>query len=82
MGPGIALLAAGALTATAAVVKGKAPSPSIFAGAAIAGGALLGLAQVSPDVASRFATLVVLTAILTSGAELALGASRLIGANR
>lgn len=78
MGPGIALLAAGSITAAGAVARGGWPSPRIFVGSAIAGAALLGVAQVSPEVASRFATLVVITALLTSGYDLAVGLNRLV----
>ena len=80
MGPGIAILAAGGLTAVARVVNGRKPEPAIFAGAVIGGAALLAIAQVSPELASRFGTLVVITALLTAGADVATGASRVLGA--
>lgn len=80
MGPGFAMLAVGGLTATARVVKGHKPEPAIFAGAVIAGAVLLAVAQASPELASRFAMLVVITSLLTSGADIAAGALRLIGA--
>ena len=77
MGPGIALLAAGAVTMAGQIAKGKTPRPRIIIGAAIAGGALVGLGQASPEVASRFATLILVTALLTSGADLATGVRNL-----
>lgn len=79
MGPGLALLTAGALTATAAISRGGWPEPRIFIGSAIAGAALLGIAEVSPEVASKFATLVLITALLTSGVEVSTAVTRLIG---
>ena len=79
MGPGFALLTVGAITGTAALVRGELPSSRVFAGAAIAGGVLVAVGQASPDVASRFATVVLITALLTSGVELATAAGRLTG---
>lgn len=79
MGPGLALLTAGGISATAAIVRGGWPSPRIFIGSAIAGAALLGVAEVSPEVAGKFATLVLITAFLTSGVELSTAVTRSIG---
>lgn len=78
MAPGIAILAAGGITAVAAIVRGAKPSPNVIAGAVIAGGILTAIAAQSPDVAGKYATLVLITAILTSGADIATGISRLV----
>jgi hypothetical protein len=79
MGPGIALLTAGGITAVGQIARGRPPSPRILIGSAIAGGLLIGLGRSSPELASRFGTLVLLTAALTSGADVALAISRLLG---
>lgn len=79
MGPGFAAIGAGAITATGYFARGKKPPAGVFIGAGIAGVALLVIAQGSPQVASRFGTLIVLTALLTSGVDVARGINRAIG---
>lgn len=78
MGPGIALLIAGGLTMAAQASRGSAPAPRILIGSAIVGGVLVGVGQKSPELAGKFATLILVTALLTSGSDLAKAASRLI----
>lgn len=78
MGPGIALLAAGGLTTIAGITRGRPPSPRVMIGAAIAGGVLVAVGGRSPELAAKFGTLVLVTALLTSGADLALAAGRLL----
>lgn len=79
MGPGFAALGAGAITATAYLARGKTPPPAVFIGAGVAGVALLLVAQASPAVAGRFGTLILLTALLTSGVDVARGVNRAVG---
>lgn len=80
MGPGLKVLAAGALTATAQIVNGKWPSPRLIAGVGIAGLVLVGIASKSPDVAGAFGTLIFLTALMVSGYDVAKAAGNVLKA--
>lgn len=82
MGPGFAALGAGGITIAGYLARGRTPPPAVFIGAGIAGVALLTLASASPELASRFGTLVLLTALLTSGADVARGVSRAVGSSK
>ena len=73
MTPSVTLAAAAALTAVGALARGQAPAPRIFVGAAVGGLALAGLAQLAPEAAVRFAGVVLLTALVTSGYDVSKG---------
>lgn len=79
MGPGFTILAAGGLTVLGSIARGQAPSPRIFLGTAIAGAGILALANFQPDAAAKFAAVVFLTALLTSGYDVATGVNRALG---
>lgn len=81
MGPAFAILGAAGVTALGQAAKGKVPSPTIIVGGAVAGAAMAALAGPSPELAGKFATLVLLTALLTSGADVALAVFHLLGVN-
>ena len=76
MSPAWMIAGAGALTLTAQLARGQAPSPRVVIGAAVAGGALLLIAQGAPEAAGKFAGLVLTTALLTSGYDVAQGVAR------
>lgn len=73
MGPALQVGIAGGLTIIGAIARGDAPSPRIFVGVAVAGAGVLGLAQLAPDAARSLATVILLTALLTSGYDVARG---------
>jgi hydrogenase/urease accessory protein HupE len=64
---------AAGLTAAAALARGHAPAPRIFVGAVVAGTVLAIASQAAPQAAQRFAGVVFLTALLTSGYDVAKG---------
>lgn len=76
MTPAIMVGTAAGLTVLAYIARGDAPPPRVFLGAAIAGGGFLALAQASPDLASKLAAVVFITALLTSGYDVAQGVGR------
>ncbi len=63
-----AAVTAGGLAAASQIVKGNVPRLSIALGALGVGVALTAIAGFAPGVAAAFAVLVILTALLTSGA--------------
>lgn len=71
MGPGFSIAAAGALSAVAQIVRGEWPSARILVGVGIAGAALLTIAQSSPELASAFGTLVLVTSLMVNGVDVA-----------
>jgi|CXWL01.1.fsa_nt_gi hypothetical protein len=73
MAPALLVTAAGTLTVVGQLAAGRAPSPRIFLGVAIAGAGMLGLAQAAPDAATQLATVVLITALLTSGYDVSRG---------
>ena len=73
MTPSITLAAAAAITAVGYLARGRTPAPRIFIGAAVAGTALALIGQAAPEAAARFAGVVLLTALLTSGYDVAQG---------
>jgi hypothetical protein len=75
MGPATSILAAGALTATAQVVRGQWPSPRLIAGVGIAGAVMLAFAGQNPAIAQRFGTLVLLTSLVVNGVDVAKAAN-------
>lgn len=75
MSPALLIAAAGGLTIVGNIAAKKAPSPRIFVGIAVAGAGMLGLAQLAPEAAQQLATVVLLTALLTSGYDVASGVS-------
>lgn len=79
MGPGFAALGAGGITIAGYLARGKTPPTSVFIGAGIAGVALLALSSASPELAARFGTLILVTALFTSGVDVARGVSRAVG---
>lgn len=79
MGPGFAALGAGGLTIAGYLARGQSPPPAVFIGAGLAGVVLLTVASASPEIAARFGTLLLLTAFLTSGMDVAKGINRAIG---
>ena len=81
MAPALSGLAAAGITMVGQLAHGRTPSPVILVGGAIAGGALAALAGPSPELAAKFGTLVLLTALLTSGADVALAVFNLLGIN-
>lgn len=76
------IAAAAGLTVTAALVRRQAPAPRIFVGAAVAGTALALVAHAAPTAASRFAGVVLLTALLTSGYDVAKGVNNALNQPR
>jgi hypothetical protein len=76
MGPGLTIAGAGLLTVLGSIARKQAPHPRIFLGTAVAGAGVLILAQHSPDAAAKFAAVVFLTALLTSGYDVAQGVTR------
>jgi hypothetical protein len=78
MGPGIKVLAAGALTATAQIVNGRMPSPRLIAGVGITGLVLVSIAGKSPEIAGAFGTLILLTALMVSGYDVAKAAGNVL----
>jgi hypothetical protein len=76
MGPALVVASAAGLTAVGAIARGEAPKPRVFLGAAIAGAGFLLLAQYSPDVSAKLAGVVLMTALLTSGYDVATGVTR------
>lgn len=79
LGAGFAVLGAGALTIGAYLARGESPPPAVFIGSAVAGVALVAVASHSPALASKFGTLILITAILTNGIDLARGVNNAIG---
>jgi hypothetical protein len=73
MGPGLTILAAGGITAIGQISRKQWPTPRIIIGTGVAGAALLIVAQSSPELAQKFATLVLITALLTSGYDVSKG---------
>lgn len=73
MSPALLIAAAGGLTVIGNIASRKAPSPRIFVGVAVAGAGMLTLAQLAPDAAQQLATVVLITALLTSGYDVARG---------
>lgn len=71
MGPALSIAGAGAITAIAQIARGEWPSARLIAGVGIAGAALLMVASKSPELASAFGTLVLVTALMVSGVDLA-----------
>lgn len=78
MGPGLTIAAAGLVTVVGAIVRKQSPSPRIFVGTAVAGGAILAIASWNAEVASKLALVVFLTALLTSGYDVARGVNQAI----
>lgn len=76
MGPALTIAAAGGLTIVGTIARGKAPLPRVFVGIVIAGGGVLAIAQYSPEIAAKLSAVVFLTALLTSGYDVATGAQR------
>lgn len=73
MNPALILAAAAGVTALGALARGTTPAPRIFVGAAVGGVVLAGFASLDPQLASRFAGVVLITALLTSGYDVAKG---------
>lgn len=80
MGPGFTVLLAGGVTSLAYMAKGDWPPPRIFIGSAIAGTGLMAVARKYPGPAQQFASLILLTALVTSGVDVAQGLNRALGA--
>lgn len=76
MGPAMLIGLAGGLTVIGQMSKGQPPHPRVFLGVFIAGAGVLALAQWSPEVAQKFAGVVLTTSILTSGYDASKGAAR------
>lgn len=76
MSTGVLIAGAAGMTALAYIARGDMPPPRVFLGGAIAGGAFLAIAQASPDLAARLAAVVFITALLTSGYDVAQGVGR------
>lgn len=79
MTPALLVAAAGAITIIGQIVAGKPPAPRIFIAVPIAGAGMLALAQWSPELAYRLAAVVFLTALLTSGYDVAKGVNNSLG---
>lgn len=71
MGPAWSIAGAGAITAIAQIARGEWPGVRIVAGVAIGGAALLVIGGKSPELASAFGTLVLVTALMVSGVDIA-----------
>lgn len=76
MGPGLVIVTASGIVILGRLSKGESPHPRIFLGAVIAGAGMLTLAQFSPEVAAKLAGVVLMTAIMTSGYDVAQGVTR------
>ena len=71
--PALLVAAAGGLTVVGTIARGKAPAPRVFLGVALAGAGMVTLAQYAPEAAAQLATVVLLTALLSSGYDVARG---------
>lgn len=67
------VLGAGALTIIGELSRGESPRPAVFIGTAGAGLAIMFASFAAPDLAHGFAVVVFLTALLTSGYDVANG---------
>lgn len=72
----ILVAAAGGLTVLGELARGELPRPAVFIGTAGVGLALLIAAQAAPTLAHGFAVVILLTALLTSGYDVAAGIVR------
>lgn len=73
MSPAFKIATAGALTILGTIARHKAPAPRVFIGVVAAGAILLLVADSAPEAANAFGTVVLLTALLTSGYDVAQG---------
>jgi len=76
MGPALLIGIAGGLTVIGQISKGETPHPRVFLGVFIAGAGVLAIAQWSPELAQKFAGVVLTTSLLTSGYDASKGAAR------
>lgn len=72
----VLIAGAGALTIGGTLARGETPKVSTFIGTAGAGLFVLAMTAVNPKLGTGFALVVFLTALLTSGYDLAGGVSR------
>lgn len=67
---------AGGLTVLGELARGQRPRPAVFVGTAGVGFVLLIVSSSAPQVAHGFALVILLTALLTSGFDVAAGITR------
>lgn len=79
MTPAWLIASAAGLTIIGNIAAKRAPSPRVFVGAAVAGAGFLALAQVQPELATKLAAVALITALLTSGYDVAQGVTRALG---
>ena len=78
MSPAFKVAFAGGITAIAQIMRGEWPSAGLFYAVGIGGAALLLIQPAAPKAVDAFGSLILLTAVLVSGAEIAKAATNAI----